>query len=367
MSNSSNQARAITRSRVTQADVAREAGVSISVVSRALAGDPALRARPETRARIQEAADTLGYTPSHAARALRLSRAFAVGLIVPELTNPIYDQLIRGVEETADGLGYQVLMGRVERVEPGTDFLTRLAREGRADGFLVQRRDATEARDFWPLIEAAGRPVVLINSRGRRRGSVVHDDVSGARIATEHLLALGHRAIAFVGGDSRSHTSSAREAGYLKAIRAAGMRKRSDWILHQRYEPEAGRAAVRDLCTTGRRRPTAMVVANAMEAIGVLRGAREIGLKVPDQLSVVAIHDWWAADYLRPALTTVRLPQYQLGQEAMHLLHRQLEGGTAEDITIVDPPPQLIERESTAPAPRRIIRAQLPATQPCPA
>ncbi len=347
-----------TKARTTLADVARAAGVSVSVVSRELNGDPALRARPETRKRVHQAAEALGYAPSHAARSLRLAKAFAVGLIVPELTSPIYDPLIRGVEDTADELGYQVIIGRTERIEPGTDFLRRLVGEGRADGFLVQRRDETDLRDFAPLIET-GSPVVLINSRGRRRGSVVLDDAAGAQMATEHLLRLGHRDIALIGGDVHSYTGKERERGFVRAIHAAGMRKRSAWLLRSGYNPEAGRLAVQRLCITSGRRPTAVVAANMTQAMGVLLGAREIGLKVPEQLSVIAIHDCWVADYSRPRLTTVRMPMYQLGQEAMRLLHLRLTGERAQDVMVTEPLPVLIERETIAPPPRRLIRGRV--------
>lgn len=337
--------------------------MSVSVVSRELSSDPALRARPETRRRIRDAVEAMGYTPSHAARSLRLAQAFAIGLIVPDLTSPIYDPLIRGIDDAANELGYHVLMGRAEHIEPGNDFLSRLAGEGRVDGFLVQRRDETELRDFTPLTEAGGHPVVLVNSRGSRRGSVVLDDATGARIATGHLLGLGHRDIALIGGDVHSHTGKERERGYLEAIRGAGMRRRSAWVVHERYEAEAGRIAVQRLCTVGRRRPTAVVVANVNAAIGVLRGAREIGLKVPEQLSVVAIHDWWAADYTRPSLTTVRMPQYELGQQAMRLLHLRLVGERPSDVVVTEPAPLLIERDSTAAPPRRLVRAKSPERQ----
>jgi DNA-binding LacI/PurR family transcriptional regulator len=346
--------------RVTLADVARRAGVSISVVSRELNRDPALRAREETRRRIQQAAQELGYAPSHAARALRLSRAFAVGLVIPDLTNPIYDPLVRGIEEAADELGYQVFVGRTERLRPGADFLRKLAGEGRVDGFLVQRRDETDLRDFASLADAGSRPVVVINSRWPRRGSVVHDDERAGRMATQHLLDLGHRDIALLGGDVHSHTAKARERGYLQAIHAAAMRKRGRWVLNRPYEPGAGRDALIEMCTASRRRPTAVVVANLDAAIGALGGARELGLKVPEQLSIVAIHDWWIADFTRPRLTTVRMPQFQLGQQAMRLLHARLAGGAALDLTITDPPPMLIERESTGPPPRRLLRARSP-------
>ena len=345
------------RGRATLRDVAKLAGVSISVVSRELNGDPVLRARDETRQRIQEAAKALGYTPSHAARSLRLARAFAIGLLVPDVTNPVYDLLIRGVEDAADGLGYQVLLGRTERLQPESDFLRRLVGEGRVDGFLVQRMDETDAHDFAHLIEG-GAPVVLLNSRGSRRGSAVLDDAAGARLATEHLLELGHRDIALVGGDVHSHTGRARERGYLEAIKAAGMRRRSAWILHSGYSTEAGERAIHELGLASGRRPTAVVVANVTAALGVLRGAREIGLAVPQQLSVVAIHDSWVADYAWPSLTTVRMPLYELGQEAVRLLHLRLMGERAMDVTVDQPAPVVISRGSTAPPPRRVARAR---------
>ena len=360
MARASEAEAAVAAGRVTQADVARRAGVSISVVSRELNADPNLRARPETRRRIHEAAAELGYTPSHAARSLRLSRAFAVGVIVPDLNNPIYSELIRGIDETAEELGYHVLMGRTEHLEPGADFLRKLAGEGRVDGFLIQRLDATDQRDFAALADAGGRPIILMNSRWSRHGSVVHDDEGAGRLATQHLLDLGHGHIALIGGDRASHTAAARERGYLQAIHGAAMRRRSAWVLNRPYLPDAGREAMIELCTAGRRRPTAVVVANLHAAIGALLGAREVGLKVPEQLSLVAIHDWWISDYTRPQLTTVRMPQRALGRAAMNLLHQRLEGKPAEDLTITDPSPQLIERESTAPPPRRLVRGRSP-------
>jgi len=347
----------VTRPRVTLTDVARAAGVSVSVVSRELNGDPALRARPETRLRIHAAAEALGYTPSHAARSLRLSKAFAIGLIVPELTNPIYDLLIRGIEDAADELGYHVLLGRTERLRPESDFLPRLTGEGRVDGFLVQRKDETDVHEFAHLIDG-NAPVVLLNSRGSRRGSAVLDDAAGARLATEHLLELGHRDIALIGGDIHSYTGRARERGYLEAIKAAGMRRRSAGILHSGYSAEAGARAIRELCLTGGRRPTAVVVSNMTAAMGVLRAAREIGLEVPSQLSVVAIHDAWIADYSWPPLTTVLMPQRELGREAVRLLHLRLLGERAIDVTVDHPAPVLRNRSSTAPPPRRLTRAR---------
>jgi LacI family transcriptional regulator len=337
--------------------VARIAGVSVSVVSRVLSDDPALRARPETRRRVRRAALDVGYTPSHAARSLRLARAFAVGLVVPDLTSPLYDLLIRGIEDVADTLGYTVLIGRTERIRPGTDYLRTLTGQGRVDGFLLQRRDDTDVHLFDRLV-ATGAPAVLVNARGPTRGSVTLDDATAARVATEHLLQLGHRDIGFIGGSVQSYTSKERERGFLAAIRGVGLRRRRAWIVHARYDPIAGREAVRKISSAGARRPTAIVVANLMAGIGALVGARDVGLTVPEQLSIVALHDAWMAEYTWPSLTTVRMPQYELGQAAMRLLHDRLSGGRPRDVTIIEPAPILLKRGSTAAPPRRVTRGR---------
>ncbi len=139
---------------------------------------------------------------------------------------------------------------------------------------LIQRQDETDQRDFAPLADAGGRPIVVMNSRWSRRGSVVQDDVAAGYMATQHLLDLGHRDIALIGGDKHNHTAREREKGYLVAIRGAGRRRRSAWVLERPYEPEAGRLAIRELCMARRRRPTAIVVANIHAGIGALEGAR---------------------------------------------------------------------------------------------
>ena len=118
-------------------------------------GQALLRARPEPRERIHQAVKELGYTPSHAARSLRLSRAFAVGVIVPDLNNPIYNELVRGIDETAEELGYHVLMSRTEHLEPGTDFLRKLAGEGRVDGFLIQPQRTAGVQKDAPAVDLA--------------------------------------------------------------------------------------------------------------------------------------------------------------------------------------------------------------------
>lgn len=345
------------RPRATLSDVARVAGVSVSVASRSLSGDPALRARPETRRRIRHAAEALGYAPSHAARSLRLARAFTVGLVVRDLMNPLREPLLRGIEDAADQLGYAVHIVDRGSARPGADIVRSLVEEGRADGFLVQWADEPDAGDLSLLVET-GAPVILLDARGPGAGSVVIDDVAGARLATSYLLELGHRDIAFIGGSSQGQSNAALEQGFLGTIRAAGLRRRSAWLRQSGCDPLSGRAAMHTLCTGPGRRPTAFVVTDVLAAMGALQAARDVGLEVPQQLSVVALRDAWVAEHTCPALTTVRMPIYELGRAAMQQLHECLQGGVAKHTIITTPTPQLIVRESTAPPPRRLLRGR---------
>lgn len=331
---------------VTLSDVAREAGVSVSVVSRVLNGDPSLRARDQTRARVRRAARKLDYRPNHAARSLRLSQAGTIALVIPNVTNAVSSETLRGVEDQAGDAGLQVLLGRSERLRPGSDYLRRLVGEGRVDGVVVQLQDDSDVGDF--EIDVADRlPFVLVHSRGARRGSVIVDDVAGARLATDHLLGLGHTDIALVGGLAVNQTARRRAQGFSQAMAAAGVRKRSAWTLESGYQPEQGRTAARQLLASARR-PSAVVVANVNAAMGVLLGAREAGVTVPDELSVVGIHDVWMAELVQPPLTTVRMPLYDMGRASVRLLTGRMAGGRAEDLTITDPPPRLVLRQSTA-------------------
>jgi LacI family transcriptional regulator len=286
---------------------------------------------------VRAAAVTLAYTPNHAARALRLSHAETIALVVPDVTNAIFSEVLRGVDDGADQAGFQVLIGRSERVQPGSDFLRRLVDQGRVDGFLLQVSDELDVQEAERTI-ANRLPVVLLHARGSRRGSVIVDDVAAAVLATNHLLGLGHTDIAFVSGPPNAQTGRRREQGFGQAMAAAGLRRRSAWTLRSGYFPADGRRA--------------MIVANVNAAVGAMQGARECGVVIPDDLSIIAIHDTWVAESAAPGLTAVRMPLYEMGREGVRQLTARLSGVRPEDVMISDPPPALIERDSTAPPPR---------------
>ncbi|WP_137844511.1 LacI family DNA-binding transcriptional regulator [Microbacterium sp. 2FI] len=332
----------------TLSDVAARAGVSVSAVSRVLSDAPSARVSEQTRQRIRQAAEDLGYRPNFAARALKFARTNVVGLIVPDLTNAIFTELMRGVEEEANRRGYMVLLVRAEGMPEGEESIPRLIGEGRVDGVLVQVGDNMRPDDLQSLVEGS-LPVVFVNSiPPHGTGSVVLDDDRGMRLGTQHLIDLGHARIGFLGGHPASHTATSREAGFRGAMAGAGLAVPDEYVTRLGYDPRSGGAALARVASLAEP-PTAVVVANVNAAHGALLEARRLGLRVPEDLSIVAMHDAWTAENAWPPLTTVRMPLYELGRAGMTAIFDRITTGAVSDVVVADPAPVLVERESTAP------------------
>jgi len=331
-------------------DVAERAGVSVSVVSRVVSGDPSLRVREETRERVLQAVRDLGYTQNHTGRALRLQRSGAIALLVPDVTNAIFSDVSRGVEVGAAGADLVMLLGRSEWLDPENNLAARLCQQGRIDGLIVQLRDEEQSPEILDLLPA-GVPAVLMHwHQHRGLSSVAIDDEAAARIATSFLVELGHRDIGLVGGFEQTSTARAREAGYRHALAVAGIRRRTEWTTRLGYTPTAGRSAFAKLLDASRL-PSALVVSNVNAAVGVLSAARDAQIDVPGQLSIVTVHDTWIAEHVSPALTTVRVPAYELGLEAARMLIRVMQGGPKRYVVVRDPAPILVPRRSHAEGP----------------
>ncbi|HMK97127.1 MAG TPA: LacI family DNA-binding transcriptional regulator [Acidimicrobiales bacterium] len=334
----------------TLSEIARKAGVSVSVASRVLNGDPTVRAREETRERVLQAAKLLNYSPNYAGRALRLARSKALALIVPFVSSPLFSDLLQGAEDAAEQEGYTLLIGHANSIKAGSDALRRLVGEGRVDGFVLQRSDDLSDQALENLVANDAR-IVLANSRTpRRRGSVVMDDVAGAKLATEHLISLGHERIGLVGGIPSSDLARRREQGYAAALHEAGLRRHESLVRRSGWSPELAAQSVESLVNEPVR-PTAIVVCNVNGAIGALTALRRLGIDVPADLSIVAFHDEWVAEHTCPPLTTVKMPYYEVGLQAVRSLVAQLAGRPSEDIVIKEPPPLLVQRASSAPPP----------------
>jgi LacI family transcriptional regulator len=333
-------------------EIAQRAGVSVSVVSRLLNGDPTVRTRAETRERVLQVAKDLNYTANYAGRALRRGRSRALALIIPGVASPLFADLLRGATEAAGAEDYTLLIGRSDQVTAGSDTLRRLVGEGRVDGFVLQRTDDLSDQALESLVANDARIVLVTSRTPRRRGSVILDDVAGAKLATDHLIGLGHTRIGLIGGVPSSDISRRREQGFALALREAGLRRREHWISRLGYSPEAAAEAVQAIMGS-EARPTGLVVANVNGGIGALTALRGLGIRVPEDLSVIAYHDEWVADHTWPPLTTVKMPYFEVGAQAVRSLIAQLGGAPAQDIVVQDPPPQLVLRQSTG-APQKV-------------
>lgn len=331
----------------TLSDVAARAGVSRSVASRVLSKANDARVGTETRQRIEDAARELDYRPNYAARALRAQRTGIVSCIVPDLTNAVFAELTRGVEEAAREHGLMVLLSRSEGMPELDESLARLLGEGRVDGAVVQMADDMSA-DALRVVMREALPVIFINSvHPEHTGSVILDDAQGVRVATQHLIDLGHERIAFAGGLSGSGSAARRAAGFEATMADAGLPVPEGYVTRLGYQPRNGEEAVQRLAAL-QPRPTGLVVANINAAMGALLAARRGDWAVPGELSVVAIHDAWPTDNTWPPLTTVRMPLFELGVAAIEALVRFIDTGVAGDQVVERPAPVLVLRDSTA-------------------
>lgn len=334
---------------VTLTQVAARAGVSVSAVSKVLGGTATIRVSPETRQRILDAAEELRYRPNFAARALRAARTRVIGLVVPDLTNALFTELMHGVEDAAAAEGYTVLLGRLDTDRPQAEVIARLLGEGRVDGLVLQATDGVDPAGLAQLLDPRAS-VVLINSTAPgRAASVTVDDVGGGRTATEHLIGLGHTRIALAGGLPTSYTAQRRRRGHQEAMRAVGLDPRADHETALGYTADQGRQALRRLVQLDPR-PTAVVVANVNAAVGLLAEAHALGIDVPHDLSIVTVLDSWTAENTWPPLTAVRMPFYAMGRTAVGSVIRRISDLPMTDEVVLDPPPELVVRASTAAA-----------------
>jgi LacI family transcriptional regulator len=337
-------------------DVARHAGVSPSIVSRLLNADPTLKVRDETRVRILAAVDELDYAPNHAARALRRSRVGTLGMAVPDLHNPVYAAILAGARPAAAEHGYVLVLADVQGLASDSATFRRLVRGGTIDGLMLQR-DGSAADRVVGRIAPSPVPVVLLNERVRPPSSgVAVDDRRAAALATRHLVELGHTAIAHLRVRGRNSRSRDRQAGWEDALKEAGIAPAPELLGYGGATPDIGYRGMTDLLARSPR-PTAVFVGSVLAAVGALAAARDAGLSIPRDLSIVGYHDTWFAEHVHPSLTVVRLPLAEMGRAGVRTLVDLIAGGPPQQLVVTDPPPELVDRGSTAPRPTSQGRA----------
>jgi DNA-binding LacI/PurR family transcriptional regulator len=343
------------RARPRIADVAREAGVSTTAVSFAF-NNPE-RLSPETAERILVVADSLGYRPHPVARMLTQRRTGTIGVLTPQalsvvFSNPFFGMFSEGVAAAAETSGYALLF-----LSPLHGSLARAMGRATVDGCVAV--GLSETHPEVEQIRRAGLPIVFVDSRGfPSHGSVVVDDEAGARLAGEHVASLGHREVLVVGVEPPTPSSrqmpdgvmSLRLAGYRSALEAHSIALPDDRVVVGPATIEGGMACLRHAWEDGLR-PTAVLAMSDAMAIGAMHAARELGLSVPRDLSVVGFDDIDLARYTNPALTTVHQPVRRKGEEAVRLLLAQVDTNESAVPEQVRLPTRLIVRGTTGPVP----------------
>jgi len=334
----------------TLRDVAALAGVHPATASRALNPDTKGMTSADTAERVMRAAEQLGYRPNAVARSLRTARSCSIGVVVPDLTNPLFPPIVRGIEAALAPHGYVLLIVNTDNSARQEEQLIASLQSRSIDGLIL-----ATARMSHPLIETLARgdlPVVLVNRRreGLPLPSVIPDDSAGIRLGVEHLAGLGHRRIAHIAGPQDTSTGLTRLTAFQAAVAEHGLAE--DGTLIRRcvsWSEAEGARALRELLDDGVAF-TAVLAGNDMLAVGCYDVLAERGIDCPGELSVVGFNDMPFVDKLRPALTTVHIPHHDLGAEAARLLLGQMRQFRREERPTLMPV-TLAVRQSTAPPP----------------
>jgi len=326
------------------ADVAARAGVGVATVSRVLNGH--VNVRPATRDRVLDAIRALNYRPSSVARNLSLQRTMVVGALLPWFTNPSAVQRVRGIVDGLSGSPYDLMVFDIESEDRQRRAFELFDRGDRADGLLVVSTNPPEAEV--ERIHAARLPCILVDGIHPSLPSIAVDDVSGGEMATRHLIELGHRRIALIGDpppEFRFDWSRDRTRGYERALDRAGIERRPEYVREGTRLLHVARGIAAELLALPDR-PTAIFAASDTQAFGTLEAARALGIRVPEELSVIGFDDIEVASYA--GLTTVRQPLFQSGHRGCELLLQAL-AGQALAVRTETMPLELVARGTTAP------------------
>jgi DNA-binding LacI/PurR family transcriptional regulator len=330
-------------------DIAKAAGVSHSTVSRALSDSPLVKA--ETKTRIQRLAREMGYSPDARARSLVMGQTRTLGVVVTAIADPFAAEMVQGIESAAHNHDYTVILCS-SNAEPEREIAAvEMLKSKRVDGVIV-----TSSRVgglYREHLERIGVPIVLINNHSENSGRYTYgvsvDNQHGGHMATAHLIQLGHRRIAYISRPSDHSSNVGRLTGYRKALAEAGIPFDPGLVVPGTGRAGGGERALPVLMALDEP-PTAVFCYNDMTAIGLLRAAREAGLRVPRDLSVVGFDDITLASYACPPLTTIAQPKAEMGRRALQMVLALMttKDPAEEGFSDVTVKGRLVVRESSA-------------------
>ena len=347
--------------KATALDVARLARASRSAVSMVFNGRADGSVSKEAQERIWEAARQLEYSPNQIARSLRDQRSHVIGLVSNAAVTSVFDgAIIAGANALAERFGFRTLSTDTDEHRTVGAVRTLLDRTVDALIFLTSGLNTIVVPEECRAVPSALAHCFPAHPTDQPIPAFIPDEVRGSATATRHLIELGHTRIAFLGGSFTTPAASWREQGFRQAMASAGLPVREDWVQYIGWNITTGHAAaMRVLDVADADRPSALIAGNDRAAAGMVLAAVSLGLRIPDDLSIVGYDDEFGiADQMVPALTTVALPQLRMGEEAMRsvLLRLGLDAGEAPDLPRLDGAPEvrmipcaLRARDSTAP------------------
>lgn len=326
-------------------EVARRAGVSIATVSRTINNSSMVD--PKTAKRVWKAVEELGYYPNSQARSLVSGRSRILGLIVSDITNPFFPELITGFEDVAIDNGYEILVSSTNYNSTRMALCVRRMLERKVEGVAIM----TSEMDKHLVDQLAHRNVPMVfldvGPVGKGISHVVVDYAMGVNEAVEHLLSLGHRRIGFISGPLSLKSARIRQTAFLRSLTRYGIDEDKRLVGEGDHNVDGGLTAMTRMLATGCS-PTAVLASNDLTAIGTMRAVRRAGLSVPQDISVVGFDDIRLAQFTEPPLTTVRLARRELAEHAFHaLMHNVAEHPKAKSDGKLET--HLIIRESTCP------------------
>jgi LacI family transcriptional regulator len=324
--------------------VAKRASVSSATVSRVINGLPGVREK--TSARVRQAIAEMNYIPNTNARGLRMGRTRLFGLIVSDINNPFFPELIDSFEALAAAQGIEVIFTHTNYDPKRLQSCIRRMVERNVDAIAVMTSEVEEAA--LKQASVAGVPLVLMNQRelAGKYPDVLVEYSAGFREALVHLLSLGHSEIGFIAGPQTLNSARGRKEAFRAALKSHGVRVRPEWIAVGSMRVEGGRAAMESLLSL-QPRPTAVLTSNDLMAVGALQAAHAAHVRVPKDLSIIGFDDLPIAGMVHPPLSTIRLPRNEVAARAFACLQRTLQGKAIEPAEPVQP--HLIIRSSTAP------------------
>lgn len=329
----------------TIVEVAKRAGVSVGTVSNVIRGNP--RVGSEFRERVEAAIRDLDYHPNEIARSLKVNQTYMLGMVLPDITNPFFPEIIRGAEDEALKRKYLLVTANTdEHIEREQNIVSAL-RSRRVDGLLLASAPGKDSSHIQKVI-AAGIPVVCLDRApvGVKVDTVMLDNVRGAEDCVRHLLRVGYRDIAIITGPLKLQSAQERLRGYENALREARAKISKELIVEGDFREESGHRLGKELLLR-RARPSAILVCNGVMTLGVLQAFEELGVRYPEDVALATFDDLAGDRSFYPRLTVVAQPGYDMGARGASLLMDRIEGSFSGKSITIRMPPTLIVRDST--------------------